>query len=202
MQQRLIASGCSPTRDVRERDAGQAGWKLRLDALRIMQLQDEFELVALDYCVTFEVSPPAWQDARCQFHTATIAGALHAQNDGAPDDEASVRGSPGFAPAATIPMGLEPVQAAVAELSGAILGEATTALDALERSRNGSLRLVVSCANLIRVDFSAAGSILNWVASLQAQGCQIQFREVHRLVATFFGVIGINEHARVMMRSN
>ena len=42
-------------------------WRARMDALRIMRLQDEFELVALDYCVTYEVSPPAWADARCEF---------------------------------------------------------------------------------------------------------------------------------------
>ena len=187
------------------RAKGPAAWKLRLDALRIMQLQDEFELVALDYCVTFEVSPPAWQDARCAYRGATIAGVLRPhgvdRSDG-DDSPADARGAPGFAPAATIAMGLDPVQAAVAELSGDILGEATTALEALEAARNGSQRLVVSCAHLIRVDFSAAGSILNWVADLQAQGCQIQFREVHRLVATFFGVIGINDHARIMIRSN
>lgn len=199
---RMLESALRDLAQSGRKDAGQAGWKLCLDALRMMQLQDEFEMVALDYCVTFEVSPPAWQNPRCQYHAATIAGALTPQSDGAPTDDADVRGSPGFAPAATVLMGLEPVQAAVAELSGAILGETTSALEALELARNGSQRLVVSCANLIRVDFSAAGSILNWVANLQAQGCQVQFREVHRLVAAFFGVIGINEHARVMMRSN
>jgi anti-anti-sigma regulatory factor len=181
------------------RSLGQAIWRLRLDALRIMQLQDEFELVALDYCVTFEVSPPAWQEARCSYHSATVAAALAPVSD-EPPDRAST--APGFAPAATVPMGLEPVQTAVAELSGDIQGEAAAALAALEAARNGSQRLVVSCANLIRVDFSAAGSILNWVAQLQAEGCQVQFREVHRLVAAFFGVIGINEHARILMRSN
>ncbi len=186
------------------RDNGQAIWNLRLDAMRIMQLQDEFELVALDYCVTFEVSPPAWQDARCSYRSATIAGTL-TQDDDQPDQDDGAdekRAKPGFAPAPTVPMGLESIQASVAELSGEILGEAAEALEALELARNGSLRLVVSCANLIRVDFSAAGSILNWVANLQAQGCQIQFRDVHRLVAAFFGVIGINEHARIVMRSN
>jgi hypothetical protein len=61
---------------------------------------------------------------------------------------------------------------------------------------------VVSCANLIRVDFSAAGGILNWVAERQAEGCRVQFREVHRLVASFFHVIGINEHARIVLRTN
>ena len=188
------------------RDKGQPCWKLRLDALRIMQLQDEFELVALDYCVTFEVSPPAWQDARCAYHSATIAGTLSTDGDSddanADDTDPDKRSEPGFAPAATVPMGLEPMQAALAELSGEIVGEATMALDTLEQARNGSQRLVVSCANLIRVDFSAAGSILNWVANLQAEGCQVQFREVHRLVAAFFGVIGISEHARIMMRSD
>ena len=184
------------------RAKGQAIWRLRLDALRIMQLQDEFELVALDYCVTFEVSPPAWQDARCRYRSATIAGELRVAGDDEDNDDGHTGSQPGFAPAATVPMGLEPAQAAVAELSGDIQGEATEALEMLERARNESPRLVVSCANLIRVDFSAAGSILNWVANLQAQGCQIQFREVHRLVAAFFGVIGINEHARIMMRSN
>jgi len=53
----------------------------------------------------------------------------------------------------------------------------------------------------VRVDFSAAGSILNWVATRQASGCHVQFRDVHRLVAAFFTVIGINEHARVIPRA-
>jgi len=194
---KLAASG--------NRAHGPAGWKLRLDGLRIMRLQDEFELVALDYCVTFEVSPPAWIDARCSYHGATIAGTL-SKGEGSQasdDDDVQTQHSDlGFGPAATVPMGLESIQAAVAELSGEILGEATDALNALEQARNGSQRLVISCANLIRVDFSAAGSILNWVATSQLDGCQIQFREVHRLVAAFFGVIGINEHARIVMRSD
>jgi anti-anti-sigma regulatory factor len=75
-------------------------------------------------------------------------------------------------------------------------------LSRLENAREGGERLVISCANLIRVDFSAAGSILNWVALRQAEGCHLQFREVHRLVAAFFIVIGIHEHARVVLRSN
>ena len=33
------------------------------------------------------------------------------------------------------------------------------------------------------------------------KGRQVQFIEVHRLVAAFFNVIGISEHARVGMRN-
>ena len=60
---------------------------------------------------------------------------------------------------------------------------------------------MVSCTHLIRVDFSAAGSLLNWAATRQAEGCNLQFRDVHRLVAAFFHVIGIQEHARVLVRT-
>ncbi len=59
---------------------------------------------------------------------------------------------------------------------------------------------VSSCARLIRIDFSAAGTLLNWVTARQAEGRQVQFIEVHRLVAAFFNVIGISEHARVIAR--
>jgi hypothetical protein len=35
----------------------------------------------------------------------------------------------------------------------------------------------------------------------QAEGCQVQFRDVHRLVAAFFNVIGVHEHARVVLKA-
>jgi hypothetical protein len=48
----LTASG-DPTLPV-------ACWRLRLDALRLLQQRDEFELAALDFCVTHETAPPLW----------------------------------------------------------------------------------------------------------------------------------------------
>jgi hypothetical protein len=35
----------------------------------------------------------------------------------------------------------------------------------------------------------------------EAAGCQIQFSNVSRLVAAFFNVVGINEHARIILRT-
>ena len=192
---------CTPSGD---KTVSTAPWRLRMDALRILQLQDDFELVALDYCVTFEVSPPSWQDARCNFYSesANTADASAADNEVSEAAElAAEQGRRDFQ-SMTVPMGFEAIPAAVVELSGEILGEAAEALQRLEDAREDGDRLVISCANLIRVDFSAAGSILNWVALRQAEGCHLQFRDVHRLVAAFFNVIGINEHARVVLRSN
>ncbi len=183
-----------------DKSVSQAQWRLRMDALRIMQMQDEFELAALDYCVTYEVSPPSWQDARCSFYrerpVASEADSTMSAVGGL------AYGVPVQNDAQTVPMAFEPASIAIVELSGEIQGEATEALAKLETALQGAERLVISCANLVRVDFSAAGSILNWVAMRQAEGCQLQFHDVHRLVATFFHVIGINEHARVVLRSN
>lgn len=187
-----------------DKAVAQYWWQLLMDALRVMRLQDEFELVALDYCVTYEVSPPAWTDARCEYQSL---GQHHAESrmhnqfrDTQPFME-SQPGKPGMSAEPTGSQGSDDQAPVRLELAGEILGDAAPALEKLEVERHGSERLVVSCAKLIRVDFSAAGSILNWVAQRQNEGCHIQFREVHRLVAAFFNVIGINEHARIVPRS-
>ena len=165
-----------------DRGVSPAWWTVRLDVLRTMQLQDEFELAALDYCVTFEVSPPAWKPARCRFEAGNATQGV------------------AVGLAATIPMGLDQAPANALELRGEVLGDATQALTVGGGFQSGEL-ISVSCHGLVRVDFSAAGSILNWVALRQSEGCNIQFQGVHRLVAAFFNVIGINEHARVVPRS-
>ena len=58
----------------------------------------------------------------------------------------------------------------------------------------------VSCARLIRVDFIAAGDLLNWVLARRSENRSVQFVDAHRLVALFFGAMGINEHAKVQVR--
>jgi anti-anti-sigma regulatory factor len=172
-------------------------WHMRLNVLRTLQLLDDFELAALDYCVTYEVSPPAWQEARCQF--SNVEDEADAANVGTPA-EASEWGA-GYSQMSTVLMGIEKAAAVQLELKGNVLGDATQALAGFDASGQDSDSVVVSCSGLIRVDFSAAGSILNWVAMRESEGCQVQFRDVHRLVAAFFNVIGINEHARVVPRA-
>ena len=176
-------------------------WAMRLNALRTLQLHDDFELAALDYCVTYEVSPPAWQEARCKYanvgaqedttDTTTILATISTQPSA---------WSTGFGRMPTMPVGLDSAPFVNLELTGSVLGDATYALDAFQANERRGDGIVVSCKGLVRVDFSAAGSILNWVAMREAEGCHVQFHDVHRLVAAFFNVIGINEHARVLPR--
>jgi hypothetical protein len=170
-------------------------WSIRLNVLRTLQMLDEFELAALDYCVTYEVSPPAWQEARCQYANLEDVKALATAGlpiEELPAQDFQTTGS------AQDSDGLPAVRL---ELKGSVVGDATHALSGYEGQGIQGGVILVSCQNLVRVDFSAAGSILNWVATRQAEGSQVQFRDVQRLVAAFFNVIGINEHARVVPRA-
>jgi len=168
-----------------DRSVDPQWWTVRLNALRSMHLLDEFELVALDYCVTFEVSPPAWEPAKCDYQVLSVSSVARSTSD--------------FI--ATVPMGLDSVTITSQELRGDLVGDAVTVLAGIDASRDTTNSISVSCRYLVRVDFSAAGSILNWVAQRQAEGYMVQFQDVHRLVAAFFNVIGISEHARVIPRS-
>jgi hypothetical protein len=42
-------------------------WQLRLDALRILRMRDDFEAVAMDFCMVYEISPPSWKDPLCVY---------------------------------------------------------------------------------------------------------------------------------------
>ena len=43
------------------RDTPDACWMLLLDAHRLLNLQSEFEETGIQYCITYEVSPPSWE---------------------------------------------------------------------------------------------------------------------------------------------
>jgi ABC-type transporter Mla MlaB component len=85
-------------------------------------------------------------------------------------------------------------------LHGSLTGDAAEYLAAIDAAHKAAPTIVVPCRHLVRVDFAAAGSILNWVAERQSEGRMVQFEGVSRLVATFFNVIGIHHHARVILR--
>jgi hypothetical protein len=91
-------------------------------------------------------------------------------------------------------------QVANIELSGQLVGDIGQTLDRLNAQLGNAPLAQVSCAKLIRVDFIAAGDLLNWVLVKRSEKRSVHFVDAHRLVALFFGAMGINEHARVQVR--
>ena len=177
------------------RDADPAFWQLRLDALRMTNRPDQFDEAAIDYCVTYEVSPPSWEPAKC---LVRISGS--SQSTTTPPLSVVSDVSTSFHESQlTDDTGM--VQVSTVELSGQLVGDIATTLKKLDDELGKSTIVHVSCARLIRVDFIAAGDLLNWVLARRTENRTVSFIEAHRMVALFFGAMGINEHATVKVRT-
>jgi ABC-type transporter Mla MlaB component len=176
---KAVLKGCTPRGDPR-RD--QMWWRLRLDSLRILGLLEEFEDAAMEFCLVYELSPPCWKDPLCKLESAvdTVPGTKSATLAVAPH--------------------LPAMADSTLELSGLLVGDAVDTIAKLEGIKS-SAYLRISCARLIRVDFVAASSLLNWAALRESDGCHIHFFDVPRLVAAFFNVMGISEHAKVTVHT-
>ena len=200
--QRVLGDG-TPSGD---RTTEKNRWQLRLEALRVTNRPDDFEMAALDFCVTYEMSPPSWESARCKYRSIDASGgpvggdsvfvgeiyrdSMQASLGGTGDSQMSQMDS--------IQSNVNDVVAV--ELSGQIAGDAIAVLDAVDMKLHRSDAMHIDCVKLIRVDFSAAGSLLNWTSAREAEGRPVNFLQVNRLVAAFFNVIGITAHAKVMKR--
>ncbi|MEO5734946.1 MAG: hypothetical protein ABIN96_13880 [Rubrivivax sp.] len=177
------------------RDADPAFWLTRLDALRLVNRADRFDEAAIDYCVTYEVSPPSWEPTRCRVHISDSGLSTRTPPLSMVSDV-----STSFVESHHENDPQSSVEVAHVELSGQLVGDIGETLSRLHDMLTRAPVISVSCARLIRVDFIAAGDLLNWVLSKRAEHRAVHFVDAHRLVALFFGAMGINEHARVIVR--
>ena len=177
------------------RDADPAYWQLRLDALRMANRPDQFDEAAIDYCVTYEVSPPSWEPAKCQVRVSGPDQSTHSPGLSVVSEVSTSFVESQLVEEQTM------VQVATVELSGQLVGDIGDTLKKLNSQLGSSSIVNVSCAKLIRVDFIAAGDLLNWVLARRSENRSVSFVEAQRLVALFFGAMGITEHSRVKVRS-
>ena len=194
-----LVDACAVAAPPMQRDLDPTWWHLRLEALRMAGRQDAFENVALDFCVTYEISPPTWEPPKARVRvlqaefgmlgdgpaTRTPRGARSAFG-------ASQFGGSGFSATTT---GL-----ALARLEGEIAGGSEDFLKPLDRVAAGSGGVIVNLGELRRLDFSSAGIILNWVMAQAAAGRSVRFEGVHRLIAGLFVILGINSVAQIELR--
>ena len=160
--------------EVGRRDASNAVWMLLLEVYRILGRQAAFEETSIDYCVTFEVSPPPWEPASPKYVVVDGKG------------ETPIAAEP-EAPAEEV---LEPDHVA---LSGDLVGKSEDALAKLTEFAAERQHVVVDCTKLTRVDFTAAGLLLNWAVGMRGQRKSIEFVHVGHLVAALFVVMGLHE---------
>ena len=159
--------------EVGRRDPSNAVWMLLLEIYRILGRQAAFEETSIDYCVTFEVSPPPWEPASSKYVV---------------EDRPSAP-----APAVVAPVDDETLGADAVALSGELVGKSDAELQKLTQFATTHQRIVVDCARLVRVDFTAAGLLLNWAVGMRGSKKDIEFVNVGHLVAALFVVMGLHE---------
>jgi ABC-type transporter Mla MlaB component len=176
LAERLLAS-----LEVGRRDASNASWMLLLEMYRILGRQAAFEETSIDYCVTYEVSPPSWEPPSAKFRVGS--------NSGVPVEQA--------------PSEVEPpsnVNADSISLSGDLLGKAEADLQRLIQYAAQHRKVIVDCKALRRVDFTAAGVLLNWAVGAQAANKTVELRQVSNLIAALLVVMGLDEIAQIERR--
>ena len=147
-----------------------AAWALLLDVYRTLDLKDKFEEAAVNYAVTFEVSPPSWE----------------------PQPRAEVRRSAVLRP-------VEAAEQALI-LSGELSGAGEPLARQLQDWAGANKMLVVDMSRATRVDLATAGLMLRVLSELQKSGTTIQIRGANELICALFGVVGLNRVARIIPR--
>lgn len=155
---------------VGRRDETEAPWLLMLELLRLLNSEKEFEESSIDYCITFEVSPPAFVAPKNKVTTA-------ADEPGAGDAISDSFMMPSVIDGST--------------------EQLLTAINLFAMEHNPA---VLDCSRLNRVDFSAAGQLLSGLAPLCGQGKTIELHNVNHLVNTLFNVMGLKDIALIVPR--
>jgi anti-anti-sigma regulatory factor len=162
------------------RDDPDGCWQLAMLGLRLLGEKQAFDDLAIDFCVTYEVSPPSWEPLPPCIRTARAA-AQPAVAD-ADDEPAAQADGSAFA------------------LRGEIAGRMTSELAALRQHADGCSEVLIDCRALSRLDFVAAGELLNEVAAQCAAGRAVLFVEPSAIVEALLVVMGIHELAEIRRR--
>ena len=167
-----------------DRSTDLAWWQLYLAVLRAMHLGEDFELVALNYCITYEVSPPAWQEPAG--HYASLEPPRHSRPGGLRIMEDAPAAGAAAAPQA--------------RLSGELTGESPATWQRLDAELAEAQVPTISCAALVRADLAGVGALLNWVMARDARGERVELVDLHRLLLALFRVAGVADHALLSPR--
>jgi anti-anti-sigma regulatory factor len=162
----FLEEACQPGRT----ETDDAVWELLFDVYRILDSKDKFEEAAVNYAVTFEVSPPSWESL--------------------PGAEAG--GSAAVGPVDAADHALI--------LSGELSGASETLAKQLQDWAAANKMLVIDMSRATRVDLVTAGLMLKVLSALRESGVTIQIRGANELIRALFDVTGLSKVARIIPR--
>jgi anti-anti-sigma regulatory factor len=156
-----IQTGCAEEGDC---------WLLLLELYQSQGQQERFEDLAIDYAVTFEISPPSWEAARVAIPEVAPTLAITPEENEASMSEAYV---------------------ARGDIKASRFNDLAAFIEVHDP-------VIIDCLNLSRIDFISAGALLNLLSSARRAGKHIVFRHPNHLVAELFGVLGLKAVADIV----
>jgi ABC-type transporter Mla MlaB component len=163
-----------PMLAIGEGGASQAPWLLLLELLLLMNREKDFEETAMDYCVTFEVSPPSFEAPARTALSVSVSTRTGVEGDHTEGDRFL--------------------------LPAIVGGDNTALLAAIDAYAAGRGTLVLDCSRLARIDYGAAAALVARLRGLAAQGDagrQIELRDLNHLVAALLRLLGADEPIRL-----
>ena len=149
----------------------EAMWLLLLELYQQAFRQDAFEEAAVNYAVTFEVSPPSWE-------------ALPVR--------------PGVAPQIAEP---EEIKAEGFVLSGQMLGAGGAEFAPLEAALADRDEFDIDARSLVRIDAGSAAQLLDVLTRLHAAGKKLRIVGLSTLVAAYLETLGFADVAALRARA-
>ena len=153
------------------RDPSDAVWMLLLEVFRLLNRQHDFEETGIQYCITYEVSPPSWEPA-----------------------------PPNLKTRAAVPQAVTPEAVDGLSWRGTLRGEGEPHFGRLMATSRVDKRLVVDCMYLKRVEFATATGMLAMVTKVRQNGASIEFRNVNYLIGALFSLLGVDAVAQIQLR--
>lgn len=156
------------------REGGEGAWMLALELMQWHHEQATFDERAVDFAVTFEVSPPSWEPP---------PRAQGGKRGSAPDDAR---------PAPSMAERVPPVDREAVVLEGLLIGAAPLPLARLAdfASRNPVVPIDMSAVE--RIDFICAGALLNAMSRIESQGKAVQISGASPVIRALLLLIGIS----------
>lgn len=155
------------------RDPSDAVWMLLLEVFRLLNRQHDFEETGIQYCITYEVSPPSWEPPPPNLKTRA------AQPQAAPVPEVVIEGL---------------------QWRGTLRAEGEPQFGRLISQSKIDKQVIVDCTFLKRVEFATATAMLAMLTKIRQGGATVEFRNVNYLIAALFSLLGIDAVAQVQMR--
>ncbi|HZA95189.1 MAG TPA: hypothetical protein VE421_03555, partial [Burkholderiaceae bacterium] len=153
------------------RDPSDAVWMLLLEVFRLLNRQHDFEETGIQYCITYEVSPPSWEPP-----------------------------PPNLKTRAAVPQAVVPESVDGLSWRGTLRGEGEPQFGRLMAASRIEKQLIVDCMYLKRVEFSTATGMLAMVTKVRQNGASVEFRNVNYLIGALFALLGIDAVAQVQLR--